>query len=232
MLEEKYYAGGPSVFERLQADTEKRMRMNLDCIASPRRFRLQSSTPILRDLIIANSKNNSFLASDVRSTSQLSFKPSINKRSQVIMRNKYLEKAKIDKTKCVLYDDEEYSNPAEIEEIQKIQTKTPEKIVNKPALNQQQFIKNEEKNIGNVSVTDRKYVPMFTKPFDIDKILKKPKDGQDKRTGKNNKKILGKTQPRPLLRPISDSNIHLQDSIVYKQIVDARGQKANEVRRK
>ena len=224
----------PSVFERLQSDTEMRMRSRLDCLSAPKRIRLRSKSPNESSLILRAKKivGITRCESSYDFRNDLSFKPTINPNSEMILKNKYLKKAKIAKSRQYIYDDEEYSNPADIEEVgssiipnNKFKTQpgiSEEKLKNlqQQAINPDHF---SEKTLGS-SVTTRVYVPMFTKPFDISKIIYSKKGNKATAEVKSSTKIGIKSKPeiRPLLRPISDSYLKIEDAVIYKQIVKDR----------
>ena len=247
ILEKALNSITPDVFDRLQADTESRMRARLDSLTSSRSFRRGSITPN-RSLSALKIRDVSFhrpLNAEVTKT-EFTFTPTINQRSQMIIRNKYLEKAKISRSRGRLYDDDEYSCPADIEEVNRIESSRNSydnrprakeiagKTIENPMI-QQQIYKEEAKE---PSVTDRKYVPMFTKPFDITKILNK-QNMSNKKASNDTKSItklksqpISKPQIKPLLRPISDSRIAMQDAVIYKQIVHDRAQKLFDIKKK
>lgn len=216
----------PSVFERLQEDTEKRLRSRLDTYSAPRKFRLNKETPQRLHLSSTLIQRTQSRASSRQSSERdLTFHPVVNQKSQELFNNRYLNKAKMGKESKVLYTEEEYSNPAEIEE--NVQVMKEKKISHSGSvgkLGQQQIFGSEKPPI-----TDRKYVPMFTKPFDLSKIIGNPGkvvktvkkvEKQEKSTG-----IKGKCEVRPLLRPISESSLKTEDTTVYQKIVKDRVEK-------
>ena len=216
----------PSVFERLREDTEKRLRSRLDTYSAPRKFRLGTEVPQRLQLSSTLNQRTQSRASSRQSTERdLTFHPVINQKSQELFNSRYLNKAKITKEKQVLYTEEDYSYPAEIEENVQVS-----KGIRMPhsgsvgTLGQQQIFA-----IEKPPITDRKYVPMFTKPFDISKIIGTP--GKATKTGKKVEKqeknpgIKGKSEIRPLLRPISESSLRTEDTEVYQKIVKDRVEK-------
>jgi hypothetical protein len=224
----------PNVFDRLQADTEMRLRSRMDCYSVPRQIRLRSKSPIENLLISRNTMSRCESHEKSLISNALKFKPTINPHSELIFKNKHLEKSKITKSRQQIYDDDEYSNPAEIEESANLnQKKNPnfQTVINlKPNSTQQQLhnkeILTDETSSG--AVTDRKYVPMFSKPFDISKILYKKYDKPkviEKNVKNKEPTKVKKPEIRPLLRPISDSNLRIEDGKLYQQIVKDRIQK-------
>jgi hypothetical protein len=260
----------PTVFERLQEDTEKRLRSRLENYSIPRKFALRTMTPSVSSTgrLRIVSRSNSRLENEA----EMTFQPCINQNSLKIFNNKYLKKAKLEKNKQVFYTDDDYSNPAEFDGLQvesfgrdkeeffqkndgfaghftsqKFETK-PKPLPTSPVdhienrssskhsknvssrrsqvntLSQQQLITSTSESIP---VTDRKYVPHFSKPFDLSKILSKtlPKKNPP------SSKPPPKTEVRPLLRPISDSSLKTEDTAVYQKIVQDRLSKLKELKK-
>ena len=257
----------PSVFERLQEDTEKRLRTRLESFSIPRNFSLRSTTPNLTSLIRQRSTSRN--SSRLETESELTFKPTINENSLKIFNNKYLNKAKLASSKRRMYTDEEYSGPADIEElegranrsylngnfqsnekVQRYEGNTErndrafhsfpsDSAPNPPSdpakgkrsgagLGQQQVYASE---FEKVPVTDRKYVPMFTKPFDISKIINKKSQNSKSHAKLNPNHPAVPNEPRPLLRPISDSTMKTEDTQVYQKIVQDRVSKLKELKK-
>lgn len=206
----------PNVFDRLQEDTEKRMRSRLDTFSAPRKFHLNLTPQRLQLTSTIIQRSQSRASSRQYSEPDLTFQPAINKKSQELFNNRYLNKAKIARDKQLLYAEEDYSNPAEIEE--KAEVGRERKISQSESvktLSQQQIFMNEK-----APVTDRKYVPLFTKPFDVSKIL-----GKNVKTVKKQVKNEGekkKVEVRPMLRPIFESNLKTEDTEIYQKIVKDR----------
>lgn len=257
----------PNVFERLQEDTEKRLRTRLESFSIPRNFSLRSTTPNITSLI--RQRSTSRASSRLETESELTFKPTINENSLKIFNNKYLNRAKLASNKRRMYTDEEYSGPADIEELEarthrsymngnfqsneKVQRyegnterndrvfhsfpsePTPKPQLDLPrgkkpgtGLGQQQVYTSEYEK---APVTDRKYVPMFTKPFDVSKIInKKPQNSKSHAKLTPNHPTVPQ-DPRPLLRPISDSTLKTEDTQVYQKIVQDRVSKLKELKK-
>lgn len=205
----------PNVFDRLQEDTEKRMRGRLDTYSAPRKFHLNLTPQRLQLASTFTQRSQSRASSRQYSEPDLTFHPSINKKSQELFNTRFLNKAKISKNKQVLYAEEEYSNPAEIEEnVQVVRERKVSQSESVKTLGQQQIFSNDK------AVTDRKYVPMFTKPFDISKIIGKNVKTVKKQVKKEEDKK--KVEVRPLLRPIFETNLRNEDTEVYQKIVKDR----------
>ena len=251
-IEKSLLSPFPNVFDRLQADTEMRMRSRLDSFSASRSFKSRANTPnqdIFRQQSrIHNSKSSNSFRLDKNHSNDFNFRPTINPTSELILKNKYLGKAKISRSRQYLYDDEEYSKPADIEEIKPQKNKVSKEVykehqkvsntINRNSTNNivnsiQQQVNNEEHKVNSKieinSVTDRKYIPMFTKPFDISKFITKSKCVQPKHNIKSYSKIdqknTKKVEIRPLLRPISESNLTIEEGYIYKQLVKDRVQR-------
>lgn len=210
--------------ERLQQDTERRMRLRMLNHSTSHSYMSRPRTPmeslVLSSSRMSTSRDRCSKHECQHNSKDLTFQPKINPHSHEILKNKFLAKSKITKQKQHIYDDEEYSNPADIEEIARSQNEmipfqsTQSERISAESPSQQ--------NYYVPPVSNRVYVPMFTKPFDIDKMMGK-NCGKGKITNKPKlQKSSTKTEIRPLLRPIADSHLTPSENYYYQQIVKDR----------
>ena len=260
------------IFERLQADTELRLRARLNSTSPPRVIRHQSNTPI-EDILIRKGKEREnrirqlVEKEEIKKINELQQKPMINPISELIIKNRNQSIDKLNNSKKIsegrisaLSNSKNIKNEDEpqqeklitIEELhtnENIEKSKSQRSHRKPSqvnqnsissLNKQQKTlvkqletsykallsnKIEEKNKGKVSkmYTDRNYIPMFSKPININRLLNCTKTKKNYNKLKDSGTVANiQSHIRPIVRPISDCTIRISEACVYHQIIQDR----------
>lgn len=261
-----------NIFERLQADTELRLRARQSSASPPRYEKLKSQIPI-EDILILKGKQRDLRrrelieSNELKKISEIQSKPSINPNSQAIIKNKFASFCPLcnsdtfqEKPLKSFYSDgnknitnEDFKN-AYSPIVKKVNianesssptSKSPklgEKSVDKSGryngfggknshqqvllkqlenfskrINGIKQCKSEEKicKSPEIRYSDRNYIPMFTKPFDVNKIMSSRK--YKKRFSELSFTIRALNMKpeeknfRPLTRPISDVSVVASD---------------------
>jgi hypothetical protein len=239
------------IFERLQADTELRLRARLNSRSTPKFSVPKSNTPIEEILIRKGKERQNRIRNlceqeEIRKAQELQEKPLISHNSKMIMKNKYRNSGKSIQTrpnsqdklflsseyeendternrKLVIIENLKNDNLSFGQDSGKIisQDNLPVEVERKSLQSQSSRNKsisaNYDKNPGKVPYldpyTNRNYVPMFTKPVDINRLLrskvKRKTEGASSSININNFKN-NTSQKRPIVRPISEASIKVK----------------------
>ncbi|OMJ80527.1 hypothetical protein SteCoe_19224 [Stentor coeruleus] len=261
-----------SIFERLQADTELRLRARQNS-ASPPKYQKQKLKIPIEDILIQKGKQRDLRRRDlielneIKKLSELQNKPFINPNSQSIIKNKFSSFCPLcnsensqekpinsfysDGNKLITSEDYKNSYSPIVKKVSLVNdnsspiSKSPkldEKTVNKSShktkikdnnshkqillkqledfskkINGIKQCKSEEKicKSPEIRYSDRNYIPIFTKPFDVNKIMSSRK--YKKRFSELSFTIRGLNMKpeeknfRPITRPISDVSVAVSD---------------------
>ena len=250
----------PGIFERLQADTELRLRARLNSSSVVKTYRPREDTPI-EDILIRKGKEreirirNLMEKEEMRKISELQQKPVINPHSEIIARikerncrrgsmsgkgsegrvsvltetGKRHEEAERNSTV-----EQTQNDPGEVKGKTKKMTGSDRHITRMVLNKQQKQLVQElensykalrtKKNEDSEKPIGRNYVPMFTKPVDINRLLtstKKLKNYEFTGTLPRSTKS-ARNKNGPLVRQISECTVNKSDAHVYQQIIIGR----------
>lgn len=256
------------IFQRLQADTELRLRARVNSVSPQRYLRPKSSMPI-EEILIRKGKDRELRrqqlmeSGELRKLSQLQEKPVISANSQAIIKNKLANISRLSRcqsnqeiSKPLQNDSNENKkteenlkteeNPAPMTKRVIVCDETPKSQEQSKNSNQDYLMKQLEahykkmyylkssesaKNLRKepeVRYSNRTYVPMFTKPLDLSKILSSEKAKKMySQIPESQKKIIKIVKPeisnsRPVIRPVSECSVKITEAVTYQQIIRNR----------
>ena len=252
-----------TIFDRLQADTELRLRARLSSSSVPKIYSSRNKSPI-EDILIRKGKERDVRLraliekEERKKMSELQDKPAINAISKNIMKKKTdnigrghilgLSEEKSEKNVDFSKNQEKVVNVEDLKTRKKFNDFERPKNGSKPAETSERITKNQKKLIQELeanykllnssknslkSSKSRKYIPNFSKPIDINKLLKykdfKQKTKESKQKTKEfysssnpNLLTINKKQQKPFVRKISECTVNIFDAYSYQQILQNR----------